>query len=111
MNVLLTLNNPLGEGLGPNFSIIPDVGQATPSILTKQQIIDGTVISVSDCATRITVKSLGKCTNSISFDINYPPTPTPTPTATVTPTPTSTPTSTPTQTPTPTPTETPTPTL
>ena len=124
MDILLTLNAGMGEGLGPNFSINPDVGLANPGIVSKQELLAGKAVSVSSCATHVTITSLGKCGSSIiipiglipqtptpTFTLTPTPTPTLTPTETPTLTPTETPTLTPTETPTLTPTETPTPTI
>ena len=79
-----------------------------PSGAVIGELVSGLDVCVSDCATHVTIHSIGRCENKITIPIFSAPTPTPTPTVTQTVTPTFTPTLTPTDTPTPTPTFTPT---
>lgn len=56
MQVLLTLNEPLGADLGP-FTITTDVGVVTPSSATRNDLISGIVVNLDDNATTITITS------------------------------------------------------
>ena len=124
MRVRLKLNRGLSISLGPNFKLSTDFGTISPIYATKDQLLNGIEVTLSEYdASKIKVSSIGICEGFIEFAISKDPNnsfvilnPTPTPTSTPTltpvptrtPTPTPTPTSTPTRTPTGTPTGTPT---
>ena len=86
MNVLLKLNDGLGISLGPNFAIKANIGTVLPSTLTKEELLAGTLVTVDDLATTITIESAGDCTNSLTLNITSPTTTTTTaaPTTTTT---------------------------
>lgn len=90
MNVFLKLNDGIGISLGPNFAIKANIGLVTPNTLTKDVLLAGTLVSVNDLATTITIESTGSCTNSLTLNIDTPTTTTttiaPTTTTTVAPT-------------------------
>jgi hypothetical protein len=100
---------------GPNFNVVPDVGAAIPSQITRTQLLSGVIIEVDQAATTLNLISVGgTCTDSFNVviqkdpvnclpvgDTNYP-TPTATPSVTTTPTATPSVTTTPTATPEPT---------
>jgi len=69
MYVLVTLASGLGSELGVNFILSANVGEVTPSVATKSELLSGKVISVNNTATIITVTSLGTCTNSLNITI------------------------------------------
>jgi len=115
MRVRLKINRDISSGLGPNFKLSTDFGVINPIYSTKDQLLNGIDVTLSEYdARKIRITSIGNCTNFLEVDISkdpttaYTPTITPTPHTTITPTPTNTPTITPT--PTNTPTLTPTPT-
>jgi hypothetical protein len=96
----------LGGDLGPNFALTADVGSVSPSSVTKSELFAGINVEVNDEATKITVTSVGICSNYVVVDIVNNCVGGATPTATPTLTPAATPTATPTLTPTVTPTAT-----
>jgi len=69
MNVTLTLNSGLGVDLGPNFDLTANVGTVTPSTATLTSLLAGTVITVDNSATQVTITSTGTCTNSLNLPI------------------------------------------
>ncbi len=69
MNVTLTLNSGLGVDLGPNFDLTANVGTVTPSTATLTSLLAGTVITVDNSATQVTITSTGACTNSLNLPI------------------------------------------
>lgn len=103
MRVRLKLNKGLSIGLGPNFKLSTDFGTINPIYATKDQLLLGIEVTLSEYdASKIKIESIGNCTSFIEIPIikdssncyTISPTPTPTPTATniptVTPTPTPT---------------------
>lgn len=58
MQVLITLNEPLGLDLGP-FNITANVGTVSPSTASREDLISGIIATVDDSATQITVTSNG----------------------------------------------------
>jgi hypothetical protein len=98
---------------GPNFNIVPNVGVANPSQITKTQLLSGILITVDISATSLSLVSTGgTCSSSFNVAIQKDPNncvpvgdpvyPTATPTPTATPSVTTTPTATPSVTTTPT---------
>lgn len=75
LNVLIKLDEPLGIDLGPNFDLVSNVGNVTPSTATKAQLLAGINVAVEQTATQITVYSEGTCTNGITFNISDLPAP------------------------------------
>lgn len=69
MNVLIKLNEPLGNGLGPNFYLTSNIGVVTPFLVTKSQLLSGILVTVTDGATKIKIASEGQCTNFIEINI------------------------------------------
>ena len=69
MYVMVTLGDGLGNNLGTNFVLSANIGIVTPSVATKSELLAGKVVSVENTATRITVTSLGTCTNSLNITI------------------------------------------
>jgi len=69
MNVTLTLNSGLGSDLGPDFNLTADVGTVSPATATLISLLAGTVISVDNSATQVTITSTGTCTNSLNLPI------------------------------------------
>jgi len=65
MNVILTLNSPLGSDMGPNFSLTPNTGSITPTTASKTQLLAGITCAVDPAIASITVQSIGLCTNSL----------------------------------------------
>jgi hypothetical protein len=76
MQVLVTLSNSIGNGLGPNFSLTSNAGAVTPSLVSRTSLLNGVVIDVPNNATQITCTSQGNCTNSITLIITGIPIPT-----------------------------------
>lgn len=73
MIVFLKLLEPLGYYLGPTFSLTPNVGSAIPSTATRQQLLTGINVIVSDGATHIKIKSLGEqCSTEVEYPIGIP---------------------------------------
>lgn len=60
----------IGENLGPNFSISTDIGSANPSTATRDELIQGKIITLSEDASSLTITSTGACTNSINISID-----------------------------------------
>lgn len=58
MQVRIELNTPLGADLGP-FNLTTDVGSVVPSTATRNDLIDGIIVTVNDLATTITITSNG----------------------------------------------------
>lgn len=56
MQVLVTLNEPLGADLGP-FTITTDVGIVSPSTANRNDLINGLIVNLDDSATSITITS------------------------------------------------------
>ena len=70
MNVIITLNAGLGDGLGDNFVLTANVGTVTPNTATKSELLAGKIVTLSDnYASVVTVTSEGVCTNSVNFNI------------------------------------------
>ncbi len=69
MYVQVTLAAGLGGNLGVSFVLSANVGEVVPSIATKSELLAGKIVSVDNSATRITVTSLGTCTNSLNITI------------------------------------------
>jgi hypothetical protein len=67
MNVLITLDEPLGSDLGNNFLLTTDIDSVIPSGATRTELINGLIVLVDDNATQITVTSdpTGLCSGSI----------------------------------------------
>ena len=59
----------LGGDLGPNFTLTADVGSVSPSSVTKSELFAGINVEVNDEATKITVTSVGTCSNYTVIDI------------------------------------------
>jgi hypothetical protein len=58
------------SNLGGPFSIIPNIGTASPSVLNAQQLIDGFTVTLSDpTASFINVKSIGFCDTNLVYNI------------------------------------------
>lgn len=72
MNVFIQLFPPLGFYLGPTFSLTPNVGTATPSTATKDELLNGIDVVLSDSsATTVEITSLGNvCSNSIILPVS-----------------------------------------
>jgi hypothetical protein len=68
-SILLTLSPGQGSSLGPNFSLTTDVGDVIPNTATLDELLLGKFVSVSSSATKITITSLGVCTNSLDITI------------------------------------------
>lgn len=69
MNVLLTLNEGLGNDLGNNFTLSANTGTVTPATATKSELLAGKTVAVDNAASTITVTSVGLCTNAVTFNI------------------------------------------
>jgi hypothetical protein len=69
MNVFIKLNEPLGNGLGPNFYLTSNIGVVTPFLVTKSQLLSGLLVTVTDGATKIKITSQSHCTNFIEINI------------------------------------------
>jgi len=69
MNILITLNAGQGADLGPNFSLVADVGLVVPAVATKTELLAGKSVVVDDTATEVTLTSTGNCTNSLTLTI------------------------------------------
>jgi hypothetical protein len=54
----------LGVNLGPAFDVVPDVGVASPDIVTISELLAGIYITIDDTTTTITFTSTEGCTNS-----------------------------------------------
>jgi hypothetical protein len=54
----------LGTNLGPAFDVVPDVGVASPDIVTISELLAGIYITIDDTTTTITFTSTEGCTNS-----------------------------------------------
>lgn len=65
MNVLITLDSNMGAGLGPNFILMPDVGNATPTTVTKAEILAGVIVTVDNTATILHIFSSGGCFSAV----------------------------------------------
>jgi len=75
MNLFIKLDGPLGDDLGPYFTLTPNnSGSIDPSIVTKDQLLDGVYVNVGNFLTSaITITSVGKCKNSITLEFTPPP--------------------------------------
>jgi hypothetical protein len=63
MNVILTLNAGLGADLGPNFTLVGNIGTVTPNTATKTELLAGKSLVIDNAATSVRVTSVGTCTN------------------------------------------------
>jgi len=74
MNILVQLNSPLGSGLGPTFTISPNVGSINPTTATAAGLLGGgELFTLTDpTATSVTLTSVGACTNPITISITNP---------------------------------------
>jgi len=79
MEIIITLNDGLGDALGPTFDITSDVGTVNPDTATLTQLLSGVTATVDDATTTVTITSIGNCTNDLDLVI-----PTTTTTTTVT---------------------------
>ena len=71
MNVTVTLNSGLGNGLGPNFNLTANAGgTVTPSTATLAELLAGKLVSVSDASSIIFVTSTGVCTTQLVINIS-----------------------------------------
>lgn len=71
MTKYIKLLPPIGYYLGPNFSLTTNVGIVTPNIVTKDQLIEGINVILSNSnASQLIIKSLGEeCDNQIILEI------------------------------------------
>ena len=64
MYVLLKIDN-WGSKVGNNFTIVPNVGIAIPSISTKVELYNGIYIIVDNNATYLKLTSNGECSSCL----------------------------------------------
>lgn len=56
--------------IGGPFSIIPNIGSASPSVLTAQELINGFIVTLTNpTVTFINVNSIGQCDTKLVFNI------------------------------------------
>jgi hypothetical protein len=70
MQVFIQISVPSGSSIGPNFSIIPNVGSVDIPIASITQLIEGITIELSDPSTTlITLVSLGVCGTTYTINL------------------------------------------
>jgi hypothetical protein len=67
MQILFKISS-LGSGLGPEFILSDNFGLTNPYKFTKQQLLDGVIITVNNNATKVFVKSTGGWCNDCCID-------------------------------------------
>jgi hypothetical protein len=66
MQVFIKITVSPGGSVGPNFSIVPNIGTSTPATANLTQLTSGIFVTLSDpTASYITVTSQGACNDSI----------------------------------------------
>lgn len=67
--VILTLNTPIGAGIGPTLTLTADVGVVVPNTATVAQLLAGFIVTIDTLATIISATSSGECTTIIPFNV------------------------------------------
>jgi hypothetical protein len=74
MRVRLKINRGLSIGLGSNFKLSTDFGVINPIYATKEQLLNGIEVTLSEYdARKIRITSIGNCTNFLEVDISKDP--------------------------------------
>lgn len=83
MQVFIKITPPSGSAVGPNFSIVPNIGTSSPSNASLVQLTSGITVTLSNpSAISVTITSLGTC--GTTFVINLSATTTTTSSSTTT---------------------------
>jgi hypothetical protein len=70
MQVFIKITPPPGSAVGPNFSIVPNIGTSNPSSATLTQLIQGITVTLSNpSAESIILSSLGTCGTTYTINL------------------------------------------
>jgi hypothetical protein len=70
MDVFVKIDATSGNGLGPDFQLTSNFGSVSPFLVTRDELVNGIIVSVDNLATVIVITSLGNCSNSVSIAIS-----------------------------------------